>query len=137
MMDIRTIVIDNDKIYICCEEVHIQYSYRNQYCISTLVYIKLCDFRKQKYTNIYIYIYNIYSVHLESLAEGIRETVSLPRLGALSIRFCFCQELLSRDCTRFTLHDLTDFYVERVTAHCIKINDHSCFQNRLPNSKTN
>ncbi len=23
----------------------------------------------------------------------------------------------------FMLHDLTDFYVERVTAHCIKIND--------------
>ncbi len=30
----------------------------------------------------------------------------------------------------------TDFYVERVTAHRIKINDHSCFHNRLPNSKT-
>ncbi len=30
----------------------------------------------------------------------------------------------------------TDFYVERVTAHHIKINDHSCFHNRLPNSKT-
>ncbi len=28
----------------------------------------------------------------------------------------------------------TDFYVERVTAHRIKINEHSCFQNRLPNS---
>ncbi len=132
MMDIRTIVIDNDKIYICCEEVHIQYSNRNPYCISTLIYIKLCGFRKQKYTNIYIY-----SVHLESLAEGARETVSLPWLRTLSIRFFFCLKLLSRDCTRFTLQDLTDFYVERVTAHCIKINDHSCFQNRLPNSKTN
>ncbi len=30
----------------------------------------------------------------------------------------------------------TDFYIERVTAHRIKINDHSCFHNRLPNSKT-
>ncbi len=29
----------------------------------------------------------------------------------------------------------TDFYVERVTAHHIKRNDHSCFHNRLPNSK--
>ncbi len=41
----------------------------------------------------------------------------------------------------FTLHDLTDFYiervnVERVTAHRIKINDHSCFHNLWPNSKT-
>ncbi len=37
----------------------------------------------------------------------------------------------SKDCTTFTLHVLTDFYVERVervTAHCIKRNDHSCFQ---------
>ncbi len=30
---------------------------------------------------------------------------------------------------------LTDFYVERVTAHRIKIDD-SCFHNRWPNSKT-
>ncbi len=29
----------------------------------------------------------------------------------------------------FTLHDFTDFYVERVTAHRIKINGHSCFHN--------
>ncbi len=28
------------------------------------------------------------------------------------------------------------FYVERVTVHCIKINDHSCFYNLWPNSKT-
>ncbi len=40
------------------------------------------------------------------------------------------------DCTTFTLHDLTDFYVERVTAHRIKINYHSCFHNSWPNSKT-
>ncbi len=33
----------------------------------------------------------------------------------------------------FTLHDLTDFYIERVTAHGIKINEHSCFHNRWPN----
>ncbi len=36
-------------------------------------------------------------------------------------------------CMIFTLHDFTDFYVERVTAHRIKINDHSCFQNLWPN----
>ncbi len=40
-----------------------------------------------------------------------------------------------RDWTSFTLHDLTDFYVESVTAHRIKINDHSCFQNRWPKLK--
>ncbi len=31
----------------------------------------------------------------------------------------------------FTLHDLADFYVDR-----IKRNEHSCFHNRWPNSKT-
>ncbi len=41
----------------------------------------------------------------------------------------------ARDCTKFTLHGLADFYVESVTAHCIKINVHSCFHNRWPNSK--
>ncbi len=64
-----------------------------------------------------------------ALAEGTRETVRFQLVF-------FCLEPLSRDCTTFTLHDLTDFYVERVTAHRIKINDHSCFHNRLPNSKT-
>ncbi len=39
----------------------------------------------------------------------------------------------ARDCTTFTSHDLTDFYVESVTAHHIKINYHSCFHNRWPN----
>ncbi len=62
-----------------------------------------------------------------ALVEGARETVSLQRL-TLSTLFIFvfvsslCQE--------------TDFYVEKVTAHRIKRNDHSCFHNRLPNSKT-
>ncbi len=42
----------------------------------------------------------------------------------------------ARDCTTFTLHDLADFYVESATAHSIKRNDHSCFHNRWPNSKT-
>ncbi len=42
----------------------------------------------------------------------------------------------ARDRTTFTLHDLIDFYLERVTTHRIKINDHSCFHNRWPNSKT-
>ncbi len=39
----------------------------------------------------------------------------------------------TRDCTTFTLQD---FYIESVTAHRIKINDHSCFHNSWPNSKT-
>ncbi len=36
----------------------------------------------------------------------------------------------------FTLYDLTGVYIERVTAHRIKINDHSCFNNLWPNTKT-
>ncbi len=35
----------------------------------------------------------------------------------------------ARECTTFTLHDLTDFYVKRITAHRIQINYHSCFHN--------
>ncbi len=42
---------------------------------------------------------------------------------------------LARDCTIFMLHSLTDFYVGRVTAHRIKIYDHSCFHKLWPNSK--
>ncbi len=37
---------------------------------------------------------------------------------------------------QLTLHDLADFYVDRITAHHIKINYHSCFHNLWPNSKT-
>ncbi len=62
------------------------------------------------------------------------EKQSLPRLGTLSTRFFFFSQ--TRDCKTFTLHDLTDFYVERVTAHRIKRNYHSCFLNSWPNSKT-
>ncbi len=43
--------------------------------------------------------------------------------------------LSTRDCTIFTLHSLSDFYVERVTAHRIRY-DHSCFHNLWPNYKT-
>ncbi len=46
---------------------------------------------------------------------------SLSRLCTLSTFFFFFE----LDCTTFTLHDLTDFYVERVTAHRIKINYYS------------
>ncbi len=65
--------------------------------------------------------------------HGKRSRNSLFR-GTLSPRFFFFPQ--TRDCTTFTLHDLTDFYVERVTAHHIKRNYHSCFQNSWPNSKT-
>ncbi len=41
----------------------------------------------------------------------------------LSTRFFFFFSQ-TRDCTTFTLYDLTDFYIERVTAHRIKINYH-------------
>ncbi len=36
---------------------------------------------------------------------------------------------------KFTLHDLTDFYIERVTAHRIQIIDPSCFHDHWPTSK--
>ncbi len=39
----------------------------------------------------------------------------------------------TRHCTTFTLQD---FYIESVTAHRTKINDHSCFHNSWPNSKS-
>ncbi len=58
-----------------------------------------------------------------ALAEGARETVSL----SVSRFFFFLVNSLCQE---------TDFYVERVIAHRIKINDHLCFHNRLPNSKT-
>ncbi len=48
---------------------------------------------------------------------------------------CFIFLSHARDCTTFTLHDLTDFYIERVTVHCIKIIDHSCFHYQWPTSK--
>ncbi len=63
-----------------------------------------------------------------ALAEGARETVSLG--GTLSTRFFFFQ---TRDCTISTLQD---FYIESMTAHRSKINDHSCFHNSWPNSKS-
>ncbi len=62
-----------------------------------------------------------------------RKQLSLPLLCSLSTNFFLSQ---ARDCMIFMLHDLTDFYVERVTAHCIRIHDHSCFHNLWPNSKT-
>ncbi len=53
-----------------------------------------------------------------------------------SVRFQLILFSRARDCTIFTLHNLTDFYVERVTAHHIKRNYYSCFHHFWPNSKT-
>ncbi len=54
------------------------------------------------------------------------------RLFHGSIRFQLIFFSRARDRTTFTLHDLTDFYVERVTAHLnYNLND-----NLKPNSKT-
>ncbi len=56
----------------------------------------------------------------------MREThpVSLRLESAhLSVRFKK-KKIWARGCKTFTLHDLTDFYVEMVTAHRIKINYH-------------
>ncbi len=47
-----------------------------------------------------------------SVSKHARETVSLPRLVMLSTFF----SSRVRDFTTFTLHDLTDFYVEMATA---------------------
>ncbi len=46
-----------------------------------------------------------------ALAEGALETVSLPPYAFNSF-FFFCLEPLSGDYTTFTLHDLTDLYIE-------------------------
>ncbi len=48
-----------------------------------------------------------------ALTESARETVSLPRLAMLSTRFFLFR---TRDFTTFTLHDFTDFCIERPTA---------------------
>ncbi len=63
------------------------------------------------------------------LTERARETAA---------RYTFNSFFLSRarDFTTFTLHDLTDFYIERAT-HRITINYHSCFKAAGTNSKTN
>ncbi len=66
-----------------------------------------------------------------ALAEGAQETVSLR--GTLSARFFLFFVFQTRDCTTSTLQY---FYIESVTAHHIKINDHSCFHNSWPNSKS-
>ncbi len=66
---------------------------------------------------------------LHSVSNRARETVSLR--GKLSTRIFFF--FLNK-----RLYDIqvTRFYIESVTAHRIKRNDHSCFHNSWPNSKS-
>ncbi len=73
------------------------------------------------------------SLRLESCSQKVLEKQCLFR-GLVHFRLVFF--VRSRDCTTFTLHVLADFYTEMVTTHRTKINDHSCFHNRWPNSKT-
>ncbi len=70
------------------------------------------------------------SLHLES---RLRKAIISSSAPSAFNKFFFSQ---ARECTTFPLHDLTDFYVERVTAHHIKINYHACFYNLWQNSKT-
>ncbi len=70
-----------------------------------------------------------------ALTESARETVSPPRISALSTLIYTFFLSRARDCTTFSLHDFTDFYVNSVIAHHMKINYHSCFHNHWPNSK--
>ncbi len=74
-------------------------------------------------------------LHLKSLRLESRSRKSA-HLFRGSVRFQLCVYFRARDCTIFTLQNLNDFFVERVTVHRIKRNDHSCFHNLWPNSKT-
>ncbi len=80
------------------------------------------------------------SLRLESHSQKALEKQRILRNGHLfTVRFQLVFFFFSRDwkktrdCTTFTLQD---FYIESMTAHRIKINDHSCFHNSWPNSKT-
>ncbi len=66
------------------------------------------------------------SLRLESRSRKVLETQYLFHGLRFQLVFFFVSSLCQE----------TDFYVERVTAQRIKRNDHSCFHNRLPNSKT-
>ncbi len=74
------------------------------------------------------------SVSNRAHGKHLRNSISFAARYTFNSFFFFF--VRARDCTTFTLHDLPDFYVESVTAHHIKINDHSCFHSRWPNSKT-
>ncbi len=76
------------------------------------------------------------SLRLKSHSQKAFEKQFFFRGYTLWTCFCFfASSLGQKDCTIFTLHNLTDSYIERLTAHRIKINYHSF--DCLPNSKTN
>ncbi len=81
-----------------------------------------------------MYLSVFHSVSNRAHGMHSRNSVSSAARYTFNSFFFFLSQ--TRDCTTFTLHDLTDFYIERVTAHRIKRNDHSCFHNSWPNSKT-
>ncbi len=100
-------------------------------------YAKLCRWRGVRVGGVKEWMKRICPCFTQSriaLTESARETVSSAARYTFIPLFFFSPQ--TRDCTTFTLHDLTDFCVETVTAHRIKRNDHSCFHNSWPNSKT-
>ncbi len=72
-------------------------------------------------------MFKSYSAHLY--------THGLSLVAAILVLFS-ADPLLLEALRRTVLGGVTDFNVERVTAHNIKINDPSCFNSRWPNSKT-
>ncbi len=73
----------------------------------------------------------LYLSWISLTGNSSRNSIS-SRLSMLSTSFLVI--VLSR--TTLTLHDLTDFYIKSVPAHCITINYNSCFHTRWLNKKT-
>ncbi len=78
-----------------------------------------------------------HSVSNHARGKRSRNSISSAARYTLSTFFFFFK-VRAKDRATFTLHDLADFLrsLERVTAHRNKINEHSCFHNRWPKSKT-
>ncbi len=74
---------------------------------------------------------SVFQLCLESRS---RKALEKQYLFAVSFQLVFLFVFFqTRDCMTFTLQD---FYIESVTAQRIKRNDHSCFHNSWPNSKS-
>ncbi len=119
-------------MFICCMCV---YLYTHNKCAQSVPildfcgpYAKLCwwgvtsGYERMNETHLSVF----HSVSNRACGKHSRNSVSSAARYAFNSLF----KSRARDFTTFTLHDLTDFYVERATAHHIKINDHSCFHNR-------
>ncbi len=106
---------------------------------SRLCYL-LCQIQKSIFISFFKCLIKTWNAmeetHLSVFHSVSNRAHGRPRKSISSVRFQLVFFVRARDCMTFTLHDLADFYVESVTAHCIKINDHSCFHNRWPNWKT-